>query len=46
MPLIGLAAFPHKMKFQLKTGTYKEEFSDAADFLPGGKITMTLTQIR
>jgi hypothetical protein len=38
-------AFPHKMKFELKPGTFKEQYSDAADFLPGGKITITIKQV-
>jgi len=43
--LPALPALPHKMKFELKTGTFKEDYSGAADFLPGGKVTMTLKQV-
>ncbi len=43
--LPSFPAIPHKMKFGLKTGTFNEEYSEAADFLPGGKITITLRQI-
>jgi hypothetical protein len=45
MALPSFPAIPHKMKFGLKTGTFNEEYSEAADFLPGGKITITLRQI-
>ena len=43
-PIPPFAAFPHKMKFPLKKGTYKEDFTAAGGFLPGGKIVATLTQ--
>ena len=44
MPIPPLPAFPHKMKFQLKGGT-TEQYSDAAGFLPGGKLTITIKQV-
>ena len=31
-------AFPHKMKFELKTGTFTEEYVGAADFFPAEKL--------
>jgi hypothetical protein len=44
MPFPSMPAFPQKMKFSLKAGTFNEEYSEAGDFLPGGKITITLKQ--
>jgi hypothetical protein len=44
MRLPSLPALPHKMKFELKTGTYNEEYSENA-ILPGGSVTITLKQI-
>lgn len=45
MEIPPLPAFPHKIKFQLKPGTSTEQYSAAADFLPGGKITITIKQV-
>ncbi len=44
-PYLGIPAFPHKIKFQLKPGTTTEEYSDAAAILPGAKITITIKQV-
>jgi len=44
-PYLAIPAFPHKIKFQLKPGTVTEQYSDAAGFLPGGKISITIKQV-
>ena len=44
-PMLAIPAFPHKIKFQLKPGMTTEQYSDAAGFLPGGKISITIKQV-
>ena len=44
-PMLAIPAFPHKIKFQLKPGTSTEQYSDAAGFLPDGKISITIKQV-